>query len=59
MNAQKDLFLDFRAALDLGVDAGYIERQNKNRTVFGTKTEELVYEGMFEDRFKTLNMKDL
>ena len=49
-NAQKELFLDVRAALDLGVDAGYIERQNKNRTVFGTKTEELVYEGMFEDR---------
>ena len=49
-NAQKELFLDVRAALDLGVDAGYIEKQNKERTVFGTKTEELVYEGMFEDR---------
>ena len=49
MNAQKELFLDVRAALDLGVDAGYIERQKKIELCLEQKQKK-IYEGMFEDR---------
>ncbi len=46
-NAQKELFLDIRAAINLGVDRGFIDKQNKDRTVFGTKKEDLVSGRMF------------
>ena len=35
--AQKDLFLDFRAAMNAGVPRSFVDQQNKDRTIFGTK----------------------
>ena len=51
-NAQKELFLD-RAAINLGVDRGFIDKQNKDRTVFGTKIEKLVSGRMFTGRLNS------
>ena len=46
--AQRELFLDVSAARNLGVDGGFINRQNKDRTVFGTKKERLMLNGIFQ-----------
>ena len=35
-NAQQELFLDFRAAMNAGVPKSFINKQNKDRTIFGT-----------------------
>ena len=39
--AQKDLFLDFRAAMNAGVPRSFVDQQNKDRTIFGTKTKKI------------------
>ena len=44
------MFLDIRAAINLGVNRGFINKQNKDRTVFGTKAEDLVAGGLFTSR---------
>ena len=46
--AQQELFLDVSAARNLGVDGGFINRQNKDRTVFGTKKERLMLNGIWQ-----------